>query len=85
MPTTAITKSTEVTSNATTYFEKIDSASLHKSYLHLYDKKIIKDKKLLEYHNKLLELVNNKMEKFKAHNPLVDSFMTVFIFLLMKK
>ena len=67
------------------HFEKIDSASLHKSYLHLYDKKIIKDKKLLEYHNKLLELINEKMHKFRAHNPLVDSFMTVFIFLLMKK
>jgi hypothetical protein len=71
--------------NINKHFEKIDSASLHKSYLHLYDKKIIKDKKLLDYHNKLLELINEKMDKFRAHNPLVDSFMTIFIFLLMKK
>jgi len=67
------------------YFEKLNSASLHKSYLYLYDKHINKDKDLLKYHNKILDLVNLKMNKFKAHNPLVDSFMTIFVFLLMKK
>jgi hypothetical protein len=67
------------------FFEKVDSASLHKSYLYLYENKINNDKDLLKYHNKLLDLVNAKMEKFKAHNPLVDSFMTIFIYLLMKK
>jgi len=67
------------------YFEKNNSASLHKSYLYLYENKIEKDKDMLKYHNKILDLVNLKMEKFKAHNPLVDSFMTIFIYLLMKK
>jgi hypothetical protein len=71
------------------YFEKLNSASLHKSYLYLYENKINnekeKDKDLLKYHNKILDLVNLKMDKFKAHNPLVDSFMTIFVFLLMKK
>jgi hypothetical protein len=67
------------------YFNKIDSASLHKSYLYLYENKIKKNKELLKFHNKILDLVSLKIDTFKAHNPLVDSFMTIFVFQLMKK
>jgi hypothetical protein len=66
------------------HFEKINSASLHNSYLYLYDHKIKTDNKILKFHNHILELINKKMPKFKAHNPLVDAFMTIFVFILMK-
>jgi hypothetical protein len=66
------------------YFSKIGSASLHKSYLHLYEDKITKDQTLLKYHDKLIELVNKQMPKFRAHNPLVDAFMTIWVYVLMK-
>ena len=66
------------------YFSKIGSASLHKSYLHLYEDKITKDQTLLKYHDKLIELINKKMPKFRAHNPLVDAFMTIWVYILMK-
>jgi hypothetical protein len=67
------------------YFNSVNSASLHNSYLYLYENKILKNKDLLKYHDKILEKVNLKMIKFKPHNPLVDSFMTIFIYNLMKK
>jgi hypothetical protein len=67
------------------YFNSINSASLHNSYLYLYENKITKNKDLLKHHNKILEKVNLKMDKFKPHNPLVDSFMTIFIYYIMKK
>jgi hypothetical protein len=67
------------------YFNSVNSASLHNSYLYLYENKILKNKDLLKHHDKILEKVNLKMIKFKPHNPLVDSFMTIFIYNLMKK
>jgi hypothetical protein len=67
------------------YFNSINSASLHNSYLYLYENKITKNKDLLKHHDKILEKINLKMDKFKPHNPLVDSFMTIFIYNLMKK
>jgi hypothetical protein len=67
------------------YFNSVNSASLHNSYLYLYENKILKNKDLLKYHDKILEKVNLKMIKFKPHNPLVDSFMTIFVYNLMKK
>jgi len=67
------------------YFNSVNSASLHNSYLYLYENKIIKNKDLLKYHDRILEKVNLKMIKFKPHNPLVDSFMTIFIYNLMNK
>lgn len=60
------------------------SANLHNSYVYLYDEKIKKDEKLLKYHNKLIDLINKKMPKFRPHNPLVDAFMTIFVYILMK-
>ena len=66
------------------YFEKLGSASLHKSYLHLYEKKIKNNPNLLKFHDKLIDLINTKMKKFKPHNPLVDAFMTIWVFSLMK-
>jgi len=60
------------------------SPNLHNSYLYLYEEKIKKDSNLLKYHNYLLDLINKKMPKFRPHNPLVDSFMTIFVFILMK-
>ena len=57
---------------------------MHKSYLHLYEEKITKDQTLLKYHDKLIELINKKMPKFRAHNPLVDAFMTIWVYVLMK-
>jgi len=66
------------------YFSKFGASSLHKSYLHLYEDKIKKDPSLLKYHDKLIELINKKMIKFRAHNPLVDAFMTIWVYLLMK-
>jgi len=67
------------------YFNSINSASLHNSYLYLYENKITKNKDLLKHHDKILEKINLKMDKFKPHNPLVDSFMTIFIYYIMKK
>ena len=66
------------------FFERLNAASLHNSYLHLYDNKIKKDQDMLKYHDKLIEIINKKMPKFRAHNPLVDAFMTIFVFILMK-
>jgi hypothetical protein len=45
----------------------------------------LKKKFFMNTNIKILDLVNSKMDKFKAHNPLVDSFMTIFVFILMKK
>lgn len=61
------------------------SPSLHKSYVYLYETKISKDLSMLKYHNNLMELITPKMGRFIPHNPLVDAFMTIFVFLLMKK
>jgi len=66
------------------FFERLNAASLHNSYLHLYEDKIKKDQDMLKYHDKLIEIINKKMPKFRAHNPLVDAFMTIFVFILMK-
>jgi hypothetical protein len=67
-------------------FEKLHiSQALHSSYLYLYEEKITKNSDIQRFHNCLLELVNEKMDHFIPHNPLVDAFMTVFVFLLMKK
>ena len=66
------------------YFSKFEASSLHKSYLHLYENKIKKDPTLLKYHDKLIELINKKMIKFRAHNPLIDAFMTIWVYILMK-
>jgi len=66
------------------YFEKLKSASLHKSYLHLYETKIKNNPNLLKFHNKIIELINKKMKMFKPHNPLVDAFMTIWVYILMK-
>jgi len=67
-------------------FDKLDvSPSLHKSYVYLYDEKITKNPDILKFHNCLLELVKVKMERFIPHDPLVDAFMTIFVFLIMKK
>jgi len=60
------------------------SPNLHNSYLYLYDEIIIKDSKILKYHDNLIELINKKMPKFRPHNPLVDAFMTIFVYILMK-
>jgi len=66
------------------FFERLNAASLHNSYLHLYEDKIKKNQDILKYHDKLIEIINKKMPKFRAHNPLVDAFMTIFVFILMK-
>lgn len=63
---------------------KIISPNLHNSYLYLYDKYITQNNELLIYHNTIIDLVNKKMRKFEAHNPLVDAFMTIFVFILLK-
>jgi hypothetical protein len=59
------------------------SPNLHNSYLYLYDEKIKKNHNMLKYHDKLIDLINKKMPKFRPHNPLVDAFMTVFVYILM--
>jgi len=63
---------------------KIISPNLHNSYLYLYDNKIKSNNELLNYHNMIIKLVNEQMRKFEAHNPLVDAFMTIFVYILMK-
>lgn len=66
------------------HFNKLNiSPSLHNSYIYLYDNKITKNSDLLKYHNNIIEMVKEKMNFFKPHNPLVDAFMTVFVFMLM--
>lgn len=60
------------------------SPNLHNSYLYLYDEKIKNNNDILKYHDKLIELINKKMPKFRPHNPLVDAFMTIFVYILMK-
>ena len=59
------------------------SPNLHNSYLYLYDEKIKKNHNMLKYHDKLIDLINKKMPKFRPHNPLVDAFMTIFVYILM--
>lgn len=67
-------------------FDKLHiSPSLHRSYVYLHEEKITKNPDILKFHNKLMELVKVKMERFIPHDPLVDAFMTIFVFLLMKK
>jgi len=60
------------------------SPNLHNSYLYIYDEKIKKNHNMLKYHDKLIDLINKKMPKFRPHNPLVDAFMTIFVYILMK-
>jgi hypothetical protein len=60
------------------------SPNLHNSYLYLYDEKIKKNQNIFKYHDKLIELINKRMPKFRPHNPLVDAFMTIFVYILMK-
>jgi len=59
------------------------SPNLHNSYLYLYDEKIKKNHNMLKYHDKLIDLINKKMPKFRPHNPLVDAFMTIFVYVLL--
>lgn len=64
---------------------KTVSPTLTNSYFKVYDEKIITTSWLLKYHNMIMDLVNKKMKEFRPHNPLVDAFMTIFVFMIYKK
>jgi len=66
-----------------TLVSKVLSPSLHNTYVYLYDEKIKTNDEILKFHDHILELVNRRIGKYKAHNPLVDAFMSIFVFLLM--
>jgi len=61
------------------------SPTLTNSYLKVYDEKIVSTSWLLKYHNVIMDLVVKKMKKFRPHNPLVDAFMTIFVFIVYYK
>ena len=62
---------------------KVLTPSLNKTYMYLYDEKIKTNDEILKFHDHILEVVKKRIGKYKAHNPLVDAFMTIFVFLLM--
>ena len=62
---------------------KVLTPSLNKTYMYLYDEKIKTNDEILKFHDHILEIVKRRIGKYKAHNPLVDAFMTIFVFLLM--
>jgi len=64
---------------------KVVSPSLHNTYVYLYDEKIKTNDEILKFHDYILEMVKRRIGKYKAHNPLVDAFMSIFVFLLMLK
>lgn len=64
---------------------KTVSPTLTNSYFKVYDEKIINTPWLLKYHNMIMDLVMKKMKEFIPHNPLVDAFMTIFVFMMYKK
>lgn len=66
-----------------TLVTKVISPSLHNTYMYLYDEKIKTNDEILKFHDHILEVVKRRIGKYKAHNPLVDAFMTIFVFLLM--
>ena len=66
-----------------TLVSKVLSPSLNNTYIYLYDEKIKTNDEILKFHDHILEVVKKRIGKYKAHNPLVDAFMTIFVFLLM--
>lgn len=62
----------------------VSSPNLHNSYVYLYDNQIKTNNDMNKYHDKLINIINKKMPKFRPHNPLVDAFMTIFVYILLK-
>jgi hypothetical protein len=65
--------------------KKYNTAKLYESYLHLKKDYIDKNIELKQFESKLEKIIKEKMPIIKAHNPLSDTYFTIFIFLIMEK
>jgi len=65
--------------------KKYNTAKLYESYLHLKKDYINKNIELKQFESKLEKIIKEKMPIIKAHNPLSDTYFTIFIFLVMIK
>jgi len=65
--------------------KKYNTAKLYKSYLCLNKEFINKNPDLKQFESVLEEKIKEKMPIIKAHNPLSDTYFTVFVFLIMEK
>jgi len=65
--------------------KKYNTAKLYESYLHLKKDYIDKNIELKQFESKLEKVIKEKMPIIKAHNPLSDTYFTIFIFLIMEK
>ena len=65
--------------------KKYNTAKLYESYLHLKKDYIDKNIELKQFESKLEKVIKEKMPIIKAHNPLSDTYFTIFIFLIMIK
>jgi hypothetical protein len=65
--------------------KKYNTAKLYESYIHLKHDYIINNLDLKNFELLLENKIKEKMPIIKAHNPLSDTYFTIFIFLIMEK
>lgn len=65
--------------------KKYNTAKLYESYIHLKHDYIINNVDLKKFESLLEHKIKEKMPIIKAHNPLSDTYFTIFIFLIMEK
>jgi len=65
--------------------KKYNTAKLYESYIHLKHDYVKNNIELLSFEKKIEEKIKEKMPIIKAHNPLSDTYFTIFIFLIMEK
>ena len=64
--------------------KKYNTAKLYESYIHLKHEYINKNKNLQTFELLLEEKIKEKMPVIKPHNPLSDTYFTIFVFLIME-
>lgn len=65
--------------------KKYNTAKLYESYIHLKHDYINNNLDLISLEKKLEDKIREKMPIIKAHNPLSDTYFTIFIFVIMEK
>lgn len=65
--------------------KKYNTAKLYESYIHLKHDYINNNLDLISFEKKLEEKIKEKMPIIKAHNPLSDTYFTIFVFIIMEK
>jgi hypothetical protein len=65
--------------------KKYNTAKLYESYIHLKHDYMNNNIDLISFEKKMEEKIKEKMPIIKAHNPLSDTYFTIFIFIIMEK